>query len=171
MPKTEVQKSWRDFYTPHPAADVFPMMSEDELRELGEDIREHGLKSPIVIWQAVGGDTSPRYVLDGRNRLAAMYLVGLDPVELLRGYDFEFVCATLFDVEGDVPDPAAYVISANIRRRHLTKKEQADLIRDASTDRRRARAQASTRFAEMGSRPQRDRWGKMAHDGIRGNAS
>ena len=27
------KKSWRDFYKVHPAADVFPMLPEDELRE------------------------------------------------------------------------------------------------------------------------------------------
>ena len=41
--------TWRDHLKVHPAADLFPMMSEDELRELGEDIRANGLLSPIVI--------------------------------------------------------------------------------------------------------------------------
>jgi ParB-like chromosome segregation protein Spo0J len=32
-----------------PAADVFPMMSEDELQELADDIKENGLREPLVI--------------------------------------------------------------------------------------------------------------------------
>ena len=34
---------WRDKYKVHPAADVFPMMSDEELAELGEDIKKNGL--------------------------------------------------------------------------------------------------------------------------------
>lgn len=38
--------SWRDHI--HPAADLFPMMSEPELRQLGEDIKKNGLRTPIL---------------------------------------------------------------------------------------------------------------------------
>jgi hypothetical protein len=44
------KKSWRDVYKVHPAADLFPMLPEDELRKLGEDIKANGLRSPIVLW-------------------------------------------------------------------------------------------------------------------------
>ena len=33
-------KSWRDVLPVHAAADLFPLMSEDELRELGDDIKK-----------------------------------------------------------------------------------------------------------------------------------
>ena len=49
MSKTE-PKSWRDVITIHPAADLFPMMSPDELKALGEDIRRNGMTAPIVWW-------------------------------------------------------------------------------------------------------------------------
>ncbi len=35
-----------------PAADVFPMMFDDELKELAEDIKANGLREPIVVADA-----------------------------------------------------------------------------------------------------------------------
>src|SRR5262245_56896276 len=55
---------WREKYRVHPAADVFPMMSDDELAALGADIKARGLLEPIKI----RGDE----ILDGRNRLEAI---------------------------------------------------------------------------------------------------
>jgi disulfide oxidoreductase YuzD len=46
----------------HPLIDLFPMMSEEELADLAEDIKANGLIYPIVI----DGDV----LIDGRNRLA-----------------------------------------------------------------------------------------------------
>jgi len=43
----DATKTWRDRFKIHPVAELFPMMSEDELRELGEDIKEHGLKNRL----------------------------------------------------------------------------------------------------------------------------
>ena len=37
---TTPSKSWRDVINVHPAADLFPMMSPDELKTLGEDQSE-----------------------------------------------------------------------------------------------------------------------------------
>jgi hypothetical protein len=101
---------WRDKYKVHPAADVFPMMSDDELAALGEDIKKHGLKHAILVLEDSGE------VIDGRNRLEAMERAGIcqDP-QLVYPMD-----------DGD--DPVAFIISLNIHRRHLTKAQQADLI-------------------------------------------
>src|SRR5262249_51135539 len=71
-------KSWRDVLPVHPAADLFPLMSEAELRELGEDIKKNGLQIPIVVQR----DGDAFKLLDGRNRLDAMELVGV-PFELV----------------------------------------------------------------------------------------
>ena len=65
---------WRDQYKVHPAADVFPMMSDEELAELGEDIKEKGLLAPVVFWE---DDDGNEFLLDGRNRLEAMDRAGV----------------------------------------------------------------------------------------------
>jgi hypothetical protein len=133
-------KSWRDVISIHPAADVFPMLSEDELRRLGEDIQKNGLKESVALWspRLVGGQ--PQYLLDGRNRLDAMELVGMSTVAerpIGSGRWWVTISSNGRDaveyLYGDstsnpVPDPASYVISKNIHRRHLTKEQQADLI-------------------------------------------
>ena len=105
--------SWRDRIAVHQAAELFPMMDEAELRVLGNDIRKNGLKQPITFYaphirpdalqhgvKAVTLSINKEAVilsiniekkkalcelelLDGRNRLAAMQLVGvLDDVRL-----------------------------------------------------------------------------------------
>src|SRR6186997_2587721 len=79
--KTPV-KSWRDVVKIHPACDLFPTMSPDELKALGEDIKQKGLTAPIVWWtereDAIGKMPPSKYqLLDGRNRLDAMEMIGL----------------------------------------------------------------------------------------------
>jgi hypothetical protein len=81
--------SWRDRVKVHPDADRFPMMSDDELKVLGADIRENGLRNGITLWTPVQGTEgglkrneslkhwfarteTPIYQLDGRNRVAAV---------------------------------------------------------------------------------------------------
>jgi hypothetical protein len=45
-------KSWRETLPIHPAADLFPMMTPDELKTLGEDIRKQGQRVAITVWKA-----------------------------------------------------------------------------------------------------------------------
>jgi len=40
--QTAAVTSWRDHLKVHPAAELFPRMTEAELRELGEDIKRNG---------------------------------------------------------------------------------------------------------------------------------
>jgi hypothetical protein len=67
----------------HPAAAGAPMMSHAELEALAGDIEAHGLNEPIVLWRdntaEAKGSTGPfpLYLLDGRNRLAALKLLGI----------------------------------------------------------------------------------------------
>jgi ParB/Sulfiredoxin domain len=133
------KKSWRDIYKVHPAADVFPMLPEDELRKLGEDIKQRGLEEPIVLWsQEKGSDV---YLLDGRNRMDAMELVGMETFYKTKegGYHIQAGHHRMVNSQEHryYIDPYTFVISKNIRRRHLTKEQQADLIvkvMKASTD-------------------------------------
>ena len=46
--------TWRDHIKVHPAADLFPMMSESELLELGEDIKKNGQKVQIIFFSEDG---------------------------------------------------------------------------------------------------------------------
>ena len=112
---------WRDKYKVHPAADVFPMMSDAELEATGEDIKANGLREPLAFcWE--GGR---RLLCDGRNRMEAMERAGVPlPKTLAFNNGSHRVCAQTL-IEGD---PVAYVISANIYRRHLTQKQRAGLI-------------------------------------------
>jgi hypothetical protein len=121
--------SWRDVLSVHPAADLFPLMTPDELRALGEDIKKSGLKIPVTVWSGKG---EPLQLLDGRNRLDAMEAVGI-PIKRLKRF-IEYYCeeSMLWEdgsqcINADT-DPYAYVISANIHRRHLTAEQKRDLI-------------------------------------------
>jgi hypothetical protein len=105
---------WRLRYRVHPAADVFPMLPDDELLRLGEDIKRNGLKQSLTFFKVVDGES---VLIDGRNRLEAMELAGIDP-ETIRVDLHHYK-------EGD---PVAHIIGLNIYRRHLSKQEQADLI-------------------------------------------
>ncbi len=67
-------KSWRDILPVHPAADLFPMLSDAELVTLGADIKARGILNKIVIWNGPG---TTEFLLDGRNRLAAAEKAGL----------------------------------------------------------------------------------------------
>lgn len=113
-PITISHSKWRQEYKVYPAADVFPMMSDDELKVLGEDIKKNGLRSPITVLNNPGKVALP-ILIDGRNRLEAMERAGVFLTHIDRH--------TLSD-----PDPVSFIISKNIHRRHLTKQQQADLI-------------------------------------------
>ena len=96
-----------------PAADVFPMMADDELSELAEDIAANGLHEPLVKAEIETPD-EPKHpmtwmLIDGRNRRAACKLAGIEP--------------SIRELNGG--DPTAYVLSANIHRRHMTKGQRA----------------------------------------------
>lgn len=95
-------------YDVHPVTDLFPLLPSDELDELAADIAERGLLHPIVL------DGEGR-LLDGRNRLAACERAEIEP-------EFE-------TYGGD--DPDGYALSVNIRRRSLTKGQQAMLTAKA----------------------------------------
>lgn len=88
-------------YNPHPLANIFPLMAADEYVALKSDIRQYGLRE--AIWILDG------QILDGRNRFKACQEVGVTPI--------------LKEYEGD--DPAAFVVSLNLKRRHLSESQRA----------------------------------------------
>lgn len=90
----------------HPAAELFPMLPEDELQELADDIRTNGLHEPLWVWH---DPDRGAVLLDGRNRLAACKLAGVQPKT--RTYT------------GD--DPVGFVWTENYHRRHLTAGQKA----------------------------------------------
>jgi hypothetical protein len=111
--------TWRARLKVHPAAELFPLMSEDELSELAADVKKNGLREKVKLIQGDNGDYA---VLDGRNPLDALELIGADLFDSEGGPDFGiFYCK-------DLGDPTAYVISRNIRRRHLTRKQKHELV-------------------------------------------
>lgn len=85
----------------HPDAAIFPMMPEDELNELADDIKTNGQQMPILVQDGL--------IIDGRNRYAACLRAGVNPV-------FEEFSGT---------DVKAFIVSANINRRHMTKGARA----------------------------------------------
>jgi hypothetical protein len=115
MTKSSQPKTWRDVLPVHPAAELFPRMSESELRELGEDIRANKLQFPIATW--FDPVAKVELLIDGRNRLDAMELIGLLTAEVI-SYRSRLTCI----------DPWAFVVSANIKRRHLTAEQKRELI-------------------------------------------
>ncbi|MCV0371685.1 hypothetical protein [Filomicrobium sp.] len=85
----------------HPLADLFPMMEGEAFTDLVHDIKEHGLREPIVLLDDE--------VLDGRNRLKACREGGVEP--------------RFAEFHGS--DPAAFVISLNLKRRHLSESQRS----------------------------------------------
>jgi hypothetical protein len=120
-------QSWRDTLPIHPAAELFPRMSEAELVALGKDIRKHGLTSSIAVWS---DGKSPQQLLDGRSRLDAIEIeIGpaiVGPPSVMAGKDFLAINKVI--VLDRSVDPYAFAISANIHRRHLTVEQKHELI-------------------------------------------
>lgn len=96
---------------PHPAAELFPMMSDVQLDELAEDIKAHGQRRPITVWEGS--------ILDGRNRYEACKRAGVTPQML----PWRPLTAT--------DSPTQWVLSENLHRRHLTVDQRALIALDA----------------------------------------
>jgi hypothetical protein len=119
---------WRAIIPPHPAAELFPLMAEAELKELAADIKANGVVDSIVIFHDRDDQKS---LLDGRNRLDALALLGLLNIgnNYLRAVDVggrEMAVHHVF--EKDDENPYALALSYNVHRRHLTAEQKRDLI-------------------------------------------
>ena len=109
MPTRKTSTPQSKTYSFHPLANEFELMGGGEYAELVEDIRAHGQIEPIVLLDD--------QILDGRNRYRACQEAGVEP--------------TYRPFTGD--DPVAFVIHANIRRRHLDAEQKHRVLhRDAT---------------------------------------
>jgi ParB-like chromosome segregation protein Spo0J len=107
------QKSWQAYCEPsnwHEAANIFELMSADELQALANDIKANGQRNPIILLADK--------VLDGRNRLLACRIAGVQP-----------------DFQSRNPEklgsPVKWVLSQNLHRRHLTASQRSMIALDA----------------------------------------
>lgn len=92
----------------HQAAEIFPLMTEDQFLKLRKDIEEHGLLEPISLYEGK--------ILDGRNRYHACLSLGVAPI-------FE-------EAELGEMTPTEYALSKNLHRRHLNAAQRAALALD-----------------------------------------
>lgn len=109
-----------DPFDSHPYAEIFPMMSEEEIEELANDIEANGQLNPIKIYDGK--------ILDGRNRYAALEALNhrrlvenKPPMPLTYGVFLKEI--------NPVNDARAlsFVKSHNITRRSLTPKQRAQI--------------------------------------------
>jgi hypothetical protein len=90
----------------HSFSNAFPLMEGPEFTEFVDDIKANGQREPITVYQG--------QILEGRNRYRACLRLKIEP---------QFV-----EFEGDDADAHAFVISRNLRRRHLTPKQKSEAI-------------------------------------------
>lgn len=98
----------------HPLAEVFPLLDDKALRELSDDIKQNGQQTPILASRGV--------IIDGRNRLKACEMAGVEPMFLIQDdlSESEIVSA---------------IISANLHRRHLTTQQRAHIAAELANGR------------------------------------
>jgi hypothetical protein len=104
----------------HPHADIFPMISPEEMQVLADDIKANGLKHEIIVVSITDefGQGLP-WILDGRNRWVACIMAGVTPI---------FLDETLTLTKASKTNPSAMlnrVITENLARRQLTATEKA----------------------------------------------
>ena len=92
----------------HPVCQIFPERSEAEISLLAEDIKLHGLRCPVVLLDGK--------VLDGRARLAACELAGVEPA------------FTTWSGEGS---PVEWSMTTNVMLHRLTYSQRVALAYDA----------------------------------------
>lgn len=94
----------------HEAANIFPLMSDDDLQKLAADIKANGQKNPIILLNGK--------VLDGRNRALACRIAGVRPDVQPRNAE-------------RLGSPVSWVISQNLQRRHLDAGQRAMIAVEA----------------------------------------
>lgn len=101
----------------HPYANLFPLIEGKAFDDLVADIKANGIRESIVMHEGK--------ILDGRNRYragVAAGVIGVDGKLLVLDGDAQPSRRWFQKVEGD---PLAFVISANLHRRHLSETQRA----------------------------------------------
>ena len=140
-------------YPVHPVASMFPMIGDDELQKLADDIKENGQHEAIVLapyhkdfvaildshglsftddewyrvchkYPEIDAELEPDFVLiDGRNRMAACLLAGVEPIVT------QEIPGNTSCKDSDDPDweqfVTAWITSGNLHRRHMSKGQLA----------------------------------------------
>lgn len=97
-------------YEFHEIANIFPLMTDEEMCELTQDIKANGLKQPIILYEGK--------IYDGRNRYQACVSASVDP--------------KFTEYKGNTP--YSDVMSLNMQRRHLTAGQKAMIASDILPD-------------------------------------
>lgn len=108
----------------HPLCTLFPRMVGADFEALKADIAQHGVRQPIV--------THAGLILDGGNRYRACIELGVEP--------------RIEEFEGD--GIVAFVLSANLHRRHMTPGQQAAIVASAQ-DWAKAQARGGDRRSDQ----------------------
>lgn len=95
----------------HELANIFPLLPQTELSQLSEDIRQHGLQEPIIIFEGK--------ILDGRNRYLACQRAAVEPM--------------LIEWRQNGISALDYVIARNLHRRHLDESQRAMVAKKLAT--------------------------------------
>jgi protein gp37 len=111
----------------HPAADLLPLMDDEEFQALCADVKTQGFIHPVSV-------TADHVLLDGRNRLQAAAALKIEPAVKLV----------------NPPNVLAYVLSENIARRHLTIGQRA-MIAAKIANRPQGGAIYNQKIAEIGN--------------------
>lgn len=99
----------------HPLSAAFPSLPEEDFAALVADIKAHGQREAVIVFEGM--------ILDGWNRYRACEQARVK-------------CVT---VKHDGSDPVAFVLSRNLHRRHLTASQRAAAVVLATDWRQRGR--------------------------------
>lgn len=86
----------------HPAAEIFPLPTDEELEAICKSFREQGQNLPIIV------DAQSRLLIDGRSRLLAAHRTQMEPKVEYRM----------------IKDPWGLSLAMNLDRRHLTNEQK-----------------------------------------------
>ena len=105
----------------HRFADLFPLLDDKALAELAADIKDQSQREPIFVWQG--------QIIDGRNRYRACKLAKVEPV--IKRIEFP----------GGEAEALAYVVSRNLKRRHLFFQQRVEIAAKIANMRQGARTE------------------------------